>query len=824
MNNYKKTGVVFAVTILIALSFPGRSRPEPASGDRLTYYPLRTGLLSYRFISEVDDAAAVFVNPAGLGAREIGSSILRGSYEYDRLNEATLGICTPSLGLGYSYVDRAGYQSRALHLGVGAKLTRGLFLGSSLRWHNSDVAKDSAPFTFDIGFMARPSRYLSIAGVWENSNQPGFAGEKLEDSFTGGISIRPLTDRLTLSAQGRFSEEDKPGWQAGGSFQILPGLELFGSYGRENIPLTDETYEEFTAGAAFTFGATTARAATSSRPEANYDYSANSFSLERAFGYRKDALYHRGRFAEITIGGSYVDEGGGFQFMGNGGKDLHSLLRRLRSVREDDDIDGLLLRIKNLKGGFIGPVSASLNEIRESVRRVTESGKPVVAYLVNDGSAAELYLASAADRVVMPDQVTIGMIGVSLEVNRMKRMFEKFGVEWNHTTAGDYKSTFHTQYTDTSTSVQEEELQGLVDEAYRLMVNTIAEGRGIDRARMLELADGRILTNQEAIDYNLVDDIGWEKTARKKLAEISGLKDEGDLDTSEFHGRKYWKREWAPPASVAVVGAYGGIKTGKSGVNPFTGGRTMGSASVVKSLKSAAGYPGVAAIVFRVDSGGGSSLASDEILNEIKRIQREENIPVIVSMSNLAGSGGYWISMSADAIFADPFTITGSIGVVMAKPVIRGLYEKLGVTNEVFKSGKHSDAMSPGRHLTEEEMEMVERHVDIVYRKFVKEVADGRDMKEDEALRLAGGRLYFGTQAREVKLVDRLGGLEDAIEFAALKASVDEDYETVYFPAFDRFFFDKLPFSPAAIGTAIWNLFGKNSDSFDKTAGSGANF
>ena len=809
----KNLALIFIPIIAIVLS---ATTLQAIPGDLLITPDLRSDIFTYRFVSETDDASALFVNPAGLGVRKNGSTIIRGSYEFNRLNEITLGFSGPKIGLGYTGIDNDIYQSRTYHLGFGSRLFPGVYIGSSYLWHHSNLELNRSPFAMDIGFLARPHHYISIGGVWKNTNRSRFNGNRLEDTFTGGISFRPLTERITISGQAEVSEGSGPSWQFGGSFNLLPGLELFGSYINDFSLEKNENYEEFSAGIALTFGSVTTRGATRSRINGNFDYARNSFAIEKALAYRKDALIYQHSFSEITFGGNYKDEGGKFQLIGNRCSNLHSILGMLESVRTDEDIDGLLIKIKSLAGGFIGPVNANLYEIRQAIEKISDSGKPVVAYLIN-ASAPELYLASAADKIVVPDQALVGMIGVSLEISRMKRMFEKLGIEWDHTTAGDYKSTFHTLYTDTSATVQKEELQGLVDEAHRLLIDAIAEGRGIDPDKMNQLADGRLFTKEEALENNLIDVVGWEKAARTELGKLAGLSNPEKLVTKPFINRKYWNKRWTPPPAIAVVGAYGSIMPGKSSLSPITGGRTMGSESVAKSLKAASKYPGVKVIVFRVDSGGGSALASDEILYEIKRIQREEKIPVIVSMSNIAGSGGYWISMYADKIFADPFTITGSIGVVMMKPVLKQLYEKIGVTHETYKSGKHADAMSTARHFTDEEQELIDKFIGITYDKFVSEVAAGRNIKKEQVYELAGGRLYFGSQALDVNLIDRLGGLKDAIEYAAEEAGITKDYETLYFPAFGNFLFNDLSLSPVKLFNAAKMLWSGDNNSFDKT-------
>jgi protease-4 len=503
--------------------------------------------------------------------------------------------------------------------------------------------------------------------------------------------------------------------------------------------------------------------------------------------------------------------------MGDTGKDLHKTLRELEHIRNDSDIKGLLIKIKPIKGSFIGPVSANLNEIRNAVEKIREGGKPVVALLKDNAAAPELYLASAADRIVMPEESVTGMIGVSLELNRMKRLFAKLGIDWDFYTAGEYKSSFHTPYTDTTTALQAEELQSLVDESYRLLVERIAAGRGMSVEKMTSLADGRMFDAEDAIEAGLIDRAGREKEAKEELGRLAGEDSPGRIKTRSIDRRRYRDERWTPPPAVAIVGAYGSIKPGKSKRDLFSGRRTMGPETVSKQIEAAAKNPRVKAIVFRVDSGGGSAVASNDILTELRRIQEERGIPIVISMGNVAGSGGYWISMYGDAIFADPFTITGSIGVVFAKPVIERLYEKVGITNEVFKAGEHSDAMSASRRLTDEEMELLGGYIDGMYDYFLEHVSASRKIEMDEVKRIARGRVYFGTQALEIRLIDRLGGLGDAVEHAAALAGIENDYRTVYYKAFPGLFwhFDEDSIM-GAIGGSLGSILDGGGDPFDE--------
>ncbi len=821
-----------ALLLFAALMSPGSVAPACAqAADPVgpVSSPLRSEFEASRFVADADDASALFVNPAGLAWKRFATSLFQATYSNDSFVEFDAAAGSSGAGFGFMYTDDGSFTSKTYLLGLAAKLGAQLSLGGSFKWHHTDLPYESrSPFAVDLGFTLRPDRSLSIAGVWKNVNEPRFTSGEVSDpffesagalaqSFAGGVSLRPLDERITLSAQAEVADRRKPGWLFGGRMWLVPGLELFGAYRRDLGWPGADPYEEYTAGLAMSFGSTRLRAQSRSAAKGDLDHGRYSLAVEPTRAHVRETIVRPVRYSEITLDGRYLDEGGGFSLTG-GSKDLHAVLRELESVRRDEDIEGLLLKVGSLRGGFVGPVSGNIWEIRRAVLAVRKAGKPVVAYLAEGGTSEELYLASSADRIVTPRTGTVGLIGVSLELSRLKRLFGKLGVDFDHYTAGDYKSTFHTIYTDTTTAAQAEEIRSLVDESYRLLVEGIAEGRGISVARMEELADGRVFRPEELVAERLVDRIGWEKDAKEELGMLAAHPRPERLETTRIGTRVYWTERWERPPAVAIVGAYGGIESGKSERSVMNGARTMGSETVVRQLKAAARHPGVRAIVLRVDSGGGSALASDEILEEIRRIQREEKLPVVVSMGDVAGSGGYWISMYGDRVFADPFTVTGSIGVVWFKPVLERLYEKIGVTNEVWKRGEHADALSWSRPMTAEETEMLGAYIESMYDLFVENVAAGRDIPRERVREIGGGRVYLGTQALELRLVDELGGLADAVAYAARHTGIERDYRTVYFRAFPGFF-GNLDYdaSPVGVARTLGKRLAGESPGFDDT-------
>ncbi|MCK4410004.1 MAG: signal peptide peptidase SppA, partial [Candidatus Eisenbacteria sp.] len=276
-----------------------------------------------------------------------------------------------------------------------------------------------------------------------------------------------------------------------------------------------------------------------------------------------------------------------------------------------------------------------------------------------------------------------------------------------------------------------------------------------------------------------------------------------DIQTVDVASWRDKDDHWGKKPVIAVVGAYGGIQEGRGGTDPLRGRQSIGSETLVKVLKSARKDPNVDAVVLRVDSGGGSGLASDIIWYETVKVAREK--PLIVSMGDIAASGGYYIAVEGEKIFVEPLTITGSIGVVGMMPVVAELYEKIDATHETFKRGEHADQFSPMRKLTDEEREMAEEAITWFYDDFVEKAAEARGMSEERLHELAQGRIYMGSQALENGLADERGGLSAAIDYACKEAGVEREDASVVYYREGRSFMDGV-LGGAAARLGLWKL------------------
>lgn len=491
------------------------------------------------------------------------------------------------------------------------------------------------------------------------------------------------------------------------------------------------------------------------------------------------------KWAHIVVKGAYKE---GPQLPGIFGAVTESLgkaLDRLEKAAEDDDVSGLVLDIESVPVGW-----AKLNELRSGIERVRDAGKPVYAYM--DAADAKSYLlAAACDKVFIPESGLIMIVGLRAEVGFYKNLFDKVGIEANMLRVGEYKSAAE-PYSRTEMSPQfREELGAVIDGYYEIMVQAVAEGRGLKPAQVEKLIDEGPHTSKAAREQGLVDDLLYEDELVARIesdhpgTKVTLVKKYGkkkiDTDFSGFAGLAKFMNlmmgidesaKSSKNPKIAVVYARGVIMPGSSSSDGFAG-DVMGSTTMVQAVQKAAKDETVKAIVLRVDSPGGSALASDLIWRALE----EADKPVVVSMGDTAASGGYYISMGADTIFAEPGTLTGSIGVVGGKLALGGMWDKLGINTSVVARGKNSGILSTTTGFTPSEEKAMQTLLNDVYEQFTTKAAKGRDMPYDKLEKLARGRIYTGRQALDVGLVDELGTLEDAVAHARKLAGLKEDDE-----------------------------------------------
>jgi protease-4 len=435
-------------------------------------------------------------------------------------------------------------------------------------------------------------------------------------------------------------------------------------------------------------------------------------------------------------------------------------------AKDDRRIKGLLLTIDGTTIGL-----AKIQELRDAVLEFRKSGKWAAAFMETVGEFSpgtkEYYLATSCDTIWIAPSGDVSLTGVRLEVPFIRGSLDKLGIYPDFDHIGKYK-TFKNLITDTSmTPAYRESMEAVADGFYGQVRAGIAAGRGLSAAQVSSLIDRGPFTGPRAFEAKLVDNLGYRDQLETHLKEKNG----GVLPIITLRSYLRSGRLYDGGTRVALIYAMGAVARGESGYDPIVAGPIMGSDTLAEAIKKAREDASIKAIVLRVDSPGGSYVASDLIWHQVALTRGVK--PVVASMSDVAASGGYFVAMGADRIIAEPATLTGSIGVLAGKFVTRGFWEKLGVTREAVQRGRHAAFYSGSARYTPEERAIFEQWLRRIYLDFVEKAAKGRDKSFGQIDAIAQGRVWTGEDAMRLGLVDEIGGLALAISRALERAGVE---------------------------------------------------
>ena len=452
-----------------------------------------------------------------------------------------------------------------------------------------------------------------------------------------------------------------------------------------------------------------------------------------------------------------------------------TLYRALDRARDDDSIRGVALYVQSARFGL-----AKAQLLRRQLAAISAADKFVECYLETAGEGANgtlaYYLVSACDRIALSPAGHLNLIGLYADSLFLRGTLDKLRIDPQFTTAGEYKNAGETFTGVAHSPAAREELETVLDDLFGQIVGGIAAGRSLDPDDVRRLVDEAPLDAEQALAAGLVDALEFPDEFDSRLEELVGKKPD-HVGPRDYAGRgpRHGRR-------LAVFFAQGTIVRGKGGVDPWSQQIYLGADELQRVMRRLADDSAIAAVVLRVDSPGGSALASDLMLREIERLQEVK--PVVVSMSDVAASGGYYIAAKAESIVAEPATLTGSIGVVAGKLVTRRFEEELlGMTHDPLRRGANAGIFTSTEGFTEPQQDHFQKLIERTYDRFIGHVADGREMTAGEVEEVAGGRIWTGERAAGLGLVDEIGGLDRALELARAAAGLDPGeggYE--YFP------------------------------------------
>lgn len=779
----------------------------------------------YLFSAYDEGANAFRYNPAVLGlGHKLNVTInafLQNYLGKINLSEGDVLINSGMIGLAfrttvsadYNYLTNYHSNHYTLGFGVGNKT----FSIGVLYQHSTYSMLRKADFfdyskvrnNFALGMLYRPNKYVSTSLVF-NYTKSITSYDYLNVNFLTGAAIRPLgNDRLTLMADFSFSPYvntsifNNNSFKAGLSIRAFNGVYFNANYNMLNLDFVKNEYVNF--GVRFDLNNFSLhynnpiyreqyRYLGLNSPYLNdeftkisdpkYKSQGNQFSLTYSAEKRKSLVPERKKILEITLSGSLQDyntEDVFFGILGKGKRSIHEVISDIDYAAADPSVRGMIVKIYPLASGRF-EVNAAVEELTNAFERFKKKGKTITAYFPQDAGPGEYYIATYANNIVLPPE-SVFFYGLSIDVMNYRQFLQKYGIELQTFHAGKYKLTFQ-GLLDSTSEEGKEVINRILDVVYEKMLGRLRTGRNLTLDDYMLEKISQPLTGVEAERLGLVDKNGWYEDA-KELAQ----KESKTNGIVKSLNRNEWDEEWSEPDAIAIVGVYASITTGESAPPPpvtlplpFVGGsRSTGSETVVRQLEDAFANPKVKVIILRVDSGGGSALASAEINSAIIRLKKKYKKPLYVSMGSAAASGGYYVSTSADKIFADELTVTGSIGVFTARPNLDSLLNEQKVKVENFKRGENSDIGTFYRKLDAKEIEIVQGIIDFYYDRFISAITEGRDMTREEAEQVAQGRVWLGTDAFNKNLVDEIGGLYETISYAKKNNKLGNRYKLIYY-------------------------------------------
>lgn len=784
----------FALALAALLAWGTARAQEPRALDRAVSDGVDRPVKDY---SGEGDASSIELNPALLSAAK-------------GLNFAVLGYrsvspFTRGTGLGGFFSANLGF---GLAVGLGVQALRPGFYGgfpeSFAAW-NPDATKLSIAFSggdgkvasfglgvhwlraggllrapdLDLGLLFRIRNYASFGGLVRfGPGDLGVHGELPgELGLVGELAIRPLGTRALELAGGvrgriravepglQFSQWERLGALPRGRIAVRHhGIELAAEVEQVRVHVLDPSTYGFVRADKAVRGSVQLALA--------WDFVKASGGIHAGLGESLDGYGLAARFSTARQGRLFwprlVDVERIDLSAVKGERGLIALLQRLQRAERAGARTILLVDARDTRLGW-----ASLQELRAALVRVRNAGGHVFAYL-EDARLKDYYLASAAEKIFIHPAGELQTYGLSATTLYFRGLLDKLGVQAEALHIDEYKSA-HEAFTRSDPSDRDrEQRDAYLDDTYAQIAHDIAQARGLSIAQVRDLLDDAPHAPQRAEERGLVDDVIFRDQVVEKIGAAVGAR----VKFASFPDTEPDLKTWSHEPYIAVVLVEGTIVDGESRTIPLLGTQFAGGDTIVKQLRQLRADPACEGIVLRVNSPGGSALASDLIWREVARTHEawqknpRKSPPIAVSMSDVAGSGGYYVAMGAGQIFAQSTTLTGSIGVVTIHFDVSGLLEKLGIATYTFKRGKNADIAGLYRPYTPDQRARMEASIRRVYDLFVKRVSDARGKTPEQVDALARGHVYSGTDARDLGLVDSLGGLHEAIAYVRDKSGV----------------------------------------------------
>jgi protease IV len=755
-------------------SLPSAVLLAAVSGSALADYPpaRQTPIgAPGRSIAANDQSSAIALNPANLGflatseARWTWVRTSEDSRVPARGHAFDFALQFPwrvGTGLRLDFVRPGGLWPNYTWLtwALGVAPTQGFALGASIQHAYSDIYSFDGATSFTVAASVRPSPYLALSIVGRDLNQPDAPYRFVDRSLDVAIAVRPTGRRnLEIGIEDRYLDRYDQ-WLP----RVTLGIDvpyvgrLRGEVGTSDPTRSGRLTYVATAGLEIGIGTTTVEGG--GVFGSGLGDGGEGFYTGAAFtGYRSPGIPEPSYAQQVRI-----DETPGSR------THVH-LLRRLWRLAADRDLKAVALVLKAEPASSL----AHAEELGDAIRMLQANGKKVICHL-EDAAGRSLYVCAQADRVVMNPAGIVRFAGLRTQYQYYGALLSKIGIRAQFVRIGAHKTAPEAFTREGPTDVARSDHMELLREYEDVFVSDIGGGRRIPRTQLSETFARGPFVAKEAEQARLIDGTAFDDEVEKVVREVVGR----NVSLREEARPRRAPERFGAQKSVAMIYVEGDMIDGKSRDIPLIDTRLVGSQTIAKALKSARDDGRIGAVVMRIESPGGSSLAADVIWREVVLTNKVK--PVIISMGSSAASGGYYIASAGRTIYANPLTITGSIGIFYGKADVSQLFAKIGINTEIYKTSPRADGESMYRPYTDDELAELQKKVRQLYEVFLDRVAEGRKMSREAVDAVGQGRVWTGRQAHERKLVDRLGGIREALEEARRLARLPEDAPIVELP------------------------------------------
>ncbi|MEW6412679.1 MAG: signal peptide peptidase SppA [Candidatus Zixiibacteriota bacterium] len=757
----RKATLIFV--LLITVIFVGAVATSTVRGERIE---IPGGVFYYQPAASVFGSEATWVNPAALARyRVLGFQFMADYYDGNYAKSWGSVLSREALSIGYRTLHNPdGDNYKEYILAGSVPVGRQLSFGASYRYFTDGPGIYDNRHFWNLGLLYQPDKRFSWAAVFSNLNRGKIDGVRTETEQRYSFAYRPLKDEITLAVDMFLSTKTRLS-NADFVYQVevtpLKGLYL-------NALIDDD--RNFEIGVRANLLQYFVGSRRQSDSDGNHKGSTVFFG---ATSSRQPSIIEpKAKRLSVSLAGR-PSENPPRPIIGKKQTSFLTTLLSIYRAAEDPYVGEMVLALDRLALGF-----GQAQELREAVKFFRGKGKAVTCHISYPNNIA-YYIGSACDRILIPPVSQLNLVGLRAELTFYGGTLEKIGVRADLLRIGDYKSGAE-PYTQTAASEENrQQVNRLLDDLFDQFVSGIAEGRAITIDSVKKLIDNGPFTSAQALEYGLVDGLSYRDELNSgvltKMPEISLRKYVSDTVINDI---------WGVKPAIAVVVAEGDVAFDGEGVIPFEAESDVTPRKMAGAFTRTRKDQTIKGIIFRINSPGGFALAGEDVYREVERAADDK--PMVVSMANVAASGGYYIAMPAKYLFANPASITGSIGIYGGKADLSGLYEKIGMGKELFVRGRFAGMLTTMRPFTPEEREKYFSSMNAMYQHFLELVSDNRNMSVDSVDNLSRGRVWTGREALGNGLVDRAGGIKQAIDFTAERVGL-KDYRIEILP-------DKRPF------------------------------